>query len=189
MNIFSRRTVYWFEPRSSGCDRPPSTEGLWSIPGRDLLRLLIVALVTFAVASVVLFTLLPIVFSKIFYACIIAFVVCLGAVFLFLLLGRIIVGVLVRVVPRSVHVSRYWIVIQDRPSNKAIRIKMSSLVSLSMNDHDPTRKTIAIKWQDGEITLGVPSGLDLALLRRLVGEKFHTANAPNPQEKGGSSNC
>jgi hypothetical protein len=61
------------------------------------------------------------------------------------------------------------------PGQKPLQVTMESLDLLIVHSETPTRRSITVKWRDGECTVGIPPRLNLCRLREVVGEKYREA--------------
>lgn len=144
-----------------------------------VLRMLLVAGVTFGLASVVLFMILRDVYSRIFPLCALGCVLFMVAFFLGALIYTWIVPFLCWLTRPLISVStdgvRYRL-----PGAHPVHVTMDDLISLSVDTSTPGQGSITVKWRGGEKVIGIPSDLDLISLEELIGRKYERVHPGSP---------
>jgi len=170
-------TVVWFEPYWSYHQEGRILRTSMSLRTSLLKRLLVVAYVTFIVVALVLLLLFPTVFSMQFVKVAIIFVLWLAAIVLWIILWKLIVPGLDWLIPRWIRVCPQTIEVIHH-SSKRLRIETDAISEAFLNDESPGFRSLTVKWDDSELTVGIPARVKALHLKELIGDRFRLPCGP-----------
>ncbi len=160
------RLIFWFEPYWSHHAKPCDVVLDWPIPLKILKKTALTAIVTWLVASTVICLVFP---DRINVALLAgAALAIMLVVSLSLILGyRYVLPKIHWFIPTCVSVHRRRIEITDLISGSVL-IERTDLVQLVLDEGNPVRRTMTVRWKNGERRVGVPRSVDISALEEIT---------------------
>lgn len=168
------RAVTWFEPRWSSRARGVEPGRVWLFSRAEGGRLLAWGAAAFAIGSALAFLVFDAAFRDVFVVACAAFMAYAAALAGWVLVARFAIPWAHRVIPPWVRVTADHVDVVG-PTSKRLRIPMTAVDSVVLSTTHPSRRTLTIRWNGGETTLGLRPGVRAEDLRALVGRTWITA--------------